>query len=342
MRLAHDEGEHGCPLGRGADATHAGRVGDRRLGVGEQFAFAGVDALHAQRAQPVARRGQADRLGDRRGAGLEAGGRRGEGGAREGDPFDHLAAAAPRRHGVEHGGLRIEHADAGRAVELVRREGEEVAVERRHVDRPVRHRLRRIDQHPGADGVRLARQLGHRIDRAQRVGDVDQRHQLDPPVEQAVEGVEVQRAIVKQRARHQFGAGQLSGDLPGHDVGMVLHAGDQHAITGLEVGTAPAPRDQVDRVGAAHGEDDLLRGGGAKEAGDGGARFLVQGGRAHAALVQTAVHRAVLAAQEAIHAFDDGERLLGGGGAVEVDERLAVRRALQAGELGADRRDFAG
>ena len=52
-------------------------------------------------------------------------------------------------------GAPVEHADAGRAEHLVARKDVEVAVERLHVDGKVRHRLRAVDQHHRAGGVRL-------------------------------------------------------------------------------------------------------------------------------------------------------------------------------------------
>ena len=59
-----------------------------------------------------------------------------------------------------YGGIRssrsafaVQHADAGRAEQLVAREGVEVAVERPHVDRHVRDGLRAVDEHRDAAGV---------------------------------------------------------------------------------------------------------------------------------------------------------------------------------------------
>ena len=72
----------------------------------------------------------------------------------EGDRADHVAAALVGRHRLEQRGLAVEHADAGRAVHLVAGEGVEVAVERLHVDRQVRRRLRAVDQHRHAARVR--------------------------------------------------------------------------------------------------------------------------------------------------------------------------------------------
>ena len=50
--------------------------------------------------------------------------------------------------------LAVEHADAGRAVDLVAGEGVEVAVELLHVDVQVRHGLRAVDQRRSRRRVR--------------------------------------------------------------------------------------------------------------------------------------------------------------------------------------------
>ena len=82
---------------------------------------------------------------------------------------DHLAAAEERVHRVQQVALAVQHADARRAQHLVRREREEVAVEVLHVDRHVRHALRAIDQHDGAEPVRERGDLLDRVDRAEHV-----------------------------------------------------------------------------------------------------------------------------------------------------------------------------
>ena len=57
------------------DARHLGQALER---VGDEVALVGADGVHAQLGEEVDGGAQADALGDRRGAGLEALGRRGE------------------------------------------------------------------------------------------------------------------------------------------------------------------------------------------------------------------------------------------------------------------------
>ena len=94
------------------------------------------------------------------------------GGFLEGDALNHVAAALIGRHFFEQRGFAVEHADAGRPEKLVAGKGEEVAIERLHVNAQVRDGLRAVHQNDRADGVRAADEFAHGLDRAQRVGDV--------------------------------------------------------------------------------------------------------------------------------------------------------------------------
>ena len=63
-----------------------------------------------------------------------------------------------------------------------------------------------------------------------------------------------------------MGAALVREHLPGHDVRVVLHLGDHDLVAGADVGAAPALRDQVDALGGATDEDELVRMLGANEA----------------------------------------------------------------------------
>ena len=82
---------------------------------------------------------------------------------------DHLAAALIGPHGLEMLLLAVEHADAGRAVELVAGEGVEIAIEVLHVDREMHRALRAVDQHGDAAVMRDAHHLLDRHDGAEHV-----------------------------------------------------------------------------------------------------------------------------------------------------------------------------
>ena len=101
--------------------------------------------------------------------------------------------------------------------------------------------------------------VAHRVDGAEHVGHARHADDLDA-VDQAVEVVEDEAPVAVDRDVAQVEAAQLLGeDHPGHDVGVVLHFGEQHGVAGAQVGPAPGLGDQVERLGRVLGEDDLAR-----------------------------------------------------------------------------------
>src|SRR5262245_23344312 len=94
----------------------------------------GFDTLATHTLDVVYGGVEPDRLHDSRRAGLEPVGRDGVGHLILGHIADHLAAALVGSHGLEVLLLAIEHADAGRTVELMAGEGIEIDVEVLDVD----------------------------------------------------------------------------------------------------------------------------------------------------------------------------------------------------------------
>ena len=91
-----------------------------------------------------------------------------------------------------------------------------------------------VDQHWHAAGMGLADQVLHRIDGAQGIGNVHYRDQPGALVEQAAPGVQVQLAAVGNRRGHHPGAAAAGHQLPGHDVGVMLHAGHEDLVAGFQ------------------------------------------------------------------------------------------------------------
>ena len=101
--------------------------------------------------------------------------------------------------------------DAARPAQLVRREREEVAAERLHVDLPVRRRLGGVDDHDRALLVRPRRELLDRVDRAERVRDEVVRDDLHVATRgDLVERVELELAEVVDRDVRELGARSAS------------------------------------------------------------------------------------------------------------------------------------
>ena len=77
--------------------------------------------------------------------------------------------------------------------------------------------------------------------------------------EEFVEPVEREGAVVEDRDEAEPGAGAFGEELPRDEVGVVLHLGEQDHVAGPEEFSAPGVRDEVDALGGAAGEDDLVR-----------------------------------------------------------------------------------
>src|SRR6185369_14312682 len=87
--------------------------------VGEQLVLVGGDAVETDRGHVVDGSAESDHARDVGRARLELVGQLVVGRLLEGDGQDHVPAALPGRHGLEQGLAAVEHADTGRAVDLV-------------------------------------------------------------------------------------------------------------------------------------------------------------------------------------------------------------------------------
>ena len=227
-------------------------------------------------------------------------------------------------------------------VGLVAGEDEEVAAEILHVDRQVHGRLAAVDQHRNAALVRDAADLLDRHDRPGDVRHVDDRDHLRPLGQELLEGFEVERAVVVDRRPLDHRAAPFAMEVPGHDVGVVLEDGDDDLVALPDPHAAEGLRDEVDPLRRGAREDDLLDRRRVDEAADRLARMLVGLGRGIGEEVQAAVDVGVFVRIGVRHARRDRLRLLRRGAVVEIDERLAVDRARQDGEIRADRLDVIG
>ena len=140
--------------------------------------------------------------------------------------------------------------------------------------------------------------LEDRVDRAEHVGDVGDRDELGPLADQRLELVEKELASVADRCNPQLCASPLADHLPGDDVRVVLHLGDEDLVALAEMGRAIGLGNQVDRPGGAGGKDDLLTLGGVEEALRFDASALVGLGRALGEVVHAPVHVGVVAREE--------------------------------------------
>ena len=242
----------------GADQADAVDVGQSRSGVLEQCMLVGRDAFDANPFDVAQRLAETDGVGDVAGARLELVGRPLIQRAFQRDVGDHVAAALPRRRLLE----RVLACRRARRYRWGRRScGRRTRRSPRrvlHVDRDVRNRLRAVDQHP-------------------RAVTVTQFDDLLAPVTvpSALETCVAATSFVFGPSRSsnsdinrlpasstgatlQHRTGLLRKQLPRNDVGVMFQVGDDDLVAGPQVLAAPRVGHQVDGLGGAADEDDLL------------------------------------------------------------------------------------
>ena len=114
---------------------------------------------------------------------------------------------------------------------------------------------------------------------------------------------------------------------------MVLQPRNQHAIPRLQVRRTPAVGDQVDRLGGAARPDHLAAARAVQKSGQRIAGGLEAPRGTIGERVRPAMHIGMLAAVVVRYGVDNGVRFLCGGGIIEVDQRLAVHRLSENGEV---------
>ncbi len=166
--------------------------------------------------------------------------------------------------------------------------------------------------------------IGSRFDdRAERVRRVRHRDHLRLVRDHVLEDGQVEVAGVEGGNHAQRRAGPLARHLPRDDVGVVLEGGHHDLVAGLEERREPVG-DQVDGLGRAAREHDLVRVLGAEMTLDGAPGRLVVLGPVGAQEVDAAVHVGVFVRVVRRQTLENDARLLRRRRVVEVDERAPV------------------
>ena len=177
--------------------------------------------------------------------------------------------------------------------------------------------------HDLLDGVHAAQDVGH----------VRQGHELGAAVgglEELLEVAEVVGLCLRVQPHEvQEQAVALGEQLPGHEVAVVLHHRQDDLVARPEVRGAPGVGHEVDGLGRAAREDDLLAPRRAHELLDLGACALVAFRRAVREEVRPAVHVRVRLEVVVVQRVQHHSGLLRGRRRVEVQQRLAVLRRLR-------------
>ncbi len=276
-------------------------------------------------------------------AAFQPGGQGGIAGAVVFDPLDHVAAQAQRVQALQRRAPAGQHAGAHGPVHLVAREGHEVAGQGGQLGHGVAGRLRGV-QHGERAGLRGQQQhlfIGWAL--AGRVGPGRHGKHARALGQQALQIGRVQAACGVGAQHEQPGAAGLRRLLPGDQVGVVLQAAHDDLVARAQPGLARAAQpqalgDEVERLGGARGEDQLVLGSGADEALEHGARGLEVVGGALAQRVHAAVDVGAVARLEDAHGLQHRQRHLGGGAVVQVGQRCAMHRLRQHRKLRAQGR----
>ena len=162
------------------------------------------------------------------------------------------------------------------------------------------------------------------------------RDQLRPRPDRVDHLLRVERAVGLDVDPLQHHPLPLAQEVPGHDVGVMLHHAQHDLVARLEPRRRPGVADHVDPHGRAGGEDDLVLVRRAEEALHDAARRLVLLGRDGREVVQPAMHVGVVVRIGLGDRVDHHLRLLRRGAVVEIDQRPAVHLAARgSGNRGA-------
>ncbi len=167
-------------------------------------------------------------------------------------------------------------------------------------------------------------------------------HQPRARIQQLLEFVQQQLALVVDGRHAQHRAFLFGQKLPRHNVRMVLQRRDDNFSAPLHVPAAPGLRDQVDAFGSAANEDDLARVLRVDEALHFGPAVLIALGRALAQLVYAAMDVRVVGGIQVADSVDHLQGLLRAGGVIEIHQRIAVDPLAQDGEVAPDVLDVEG
>ena len=333
--VAHEEGDDAALLLGFAEDAHTGDFLQAAGGILGQFVLVGGDGVHAEGGDVVQCAGQSGGADIVWRAGLELEGQLVEGGLLERDVLNHLAAPLVGGQFVQPVFLAVEHAHAGGAVDLVPGEDVEVGIQFAYVDGHVGDALRAVHQHGDAVGMGSGNHLLDGVDGAQHVADVGDADELGLWGEEPFVFIQQQLAAVVHGddAKHDAALGGLQ--LPGDDVAVVLHGGDDDLVARLHLRLAEGGRQEVDALRGASGEDDFAGRAGVDKPAHGLAAGFVQ----LCGLLGEEMHATVYVGVGVVvfvgDGFDHRAGFLRGGAVVQVDQRLAVDGAAEDGEVGA-------
>src|SRR5579863_8697364 len=324
MRPFHRKRDNRAFAFRRADYAQRITRGQELVRMSAQSLLMGADARAPDPLDIVERGPEPDRLHDRWRTGFEPMRRMIVGDRLPRDFLDHLAAALVGRQSLEKLAPAVEHADSRRAVNLVPGENVEVDTEIAHVDIEVHRSLRTIDEHRNAP---LVGDFDDLLDRGRGPEDVRHlryRDDFRSTAQRPLERLERKRAVVAHVDPAQNRAPAFTMEMPGHDVGVMLHHAQHNLVAGADVREAKARRNEIDRLGRRSRENDLLVRSRVDKPPHGLSGGLICLSRRIGEIMQAPMHVRILVLISVRQPVDDLLRLLGRGRVVQIRERLAI------------------
>src|SRR5262249_20335415 len=256
------EGKYTGPLPCSTDHSHSWNLDEPSGGIVQQFVLVCGDIFHSEPVQIFDCHTQPDRTSNIGRTRFKLEWQLVVSRLLERHRADHVSAALERGHLLQQSGFAVQDANSGGAVHLVSGKGVEVTVQSLHVDFKMGHSLCTIDQYRNTFLVCQLYNLADRIQGPKRIRDVCDRDDLCAGCEECFKLGKQQLATIIDGSDPQLCASFLAQNLPGHDVRMMLHGGDQHFIATLNMSAAIGLGHQVNRFRCTPNEDDFthLRG----------------------------------------------------------------------------------
>ena len=214
-------------------------------------------------------------------------------------------------------------------------DGIEIAPDFRHVHRHVHRRLRSVHQHRHTLVTRAPADRRHIHDSAEHVRHMRDRNQPGARRDGRQHRLGVQIAVRVNVDPFDHHALPFAQEMPRNDVGVMFQDAQDDLIPGLKSRCGPGIGYQIDRLGRAGGEHDVI-GTGPQKARNLGPRRFVVFGRKVRQIVQATVNIGIFMGIGPRHRVDHHLRLLGRGAIVQIDQRLAPDLDRQDREIGAN------
>ena len=296
----------------------------------------GGNRLHADTHHILKRDAKADGLHDARRAGLELHRRVVIGHGVLADFANHVAAAHEGAHFGHPFFLDKNRARARGPVKLVPGDGIEITAQGIDIDRHMHRTLASVDQHGHALGMGGVADCLYINFGPQDIGKLCNCDQFGARRDGVDHLLRIKIAACIHINPLEGNALAFAQEMPGHDIGVMLHHRQENLIARLHAGHGPAVGDHVDALGGAGIQNDLILIGNAEKPRNRAAHGFVFFGRQIAEVMQPAMHIGIFVAIGGCDGINYHLRLLRRGPIIKVNQRLAIHFSCKNRKVGAN------